>query len=48
LSSLTGTQNFVRVAGFEEDDVADDFVTPNIDLCCNLVVSTPPFHPLRP
>ncbi|MCI42536.1 hypothetical protein A2U01_0063773, partial [Trifolium medium] len=44
--SLTRTQNSVRVVGCDEDDVADYFVTPNFDLCCNLVMSTPPFHPL--
>ncbi|MCI78660.1 hypothetical protein A2U01_0099931, partial [Trifolium medium] len=46
LSSLTHTQNIVRAAGCDEDDVADDFVTLNLLLCCNLVVSTPPFHPM--
>ncbi|MCI84045.1 hypothetical protein A2U01_0105321, partial [Trifolium medium] len=34
LSSLTHTQNSVCATGCDEDnDVADDFVTPNFDLC---------------
>ncbi|MCI71869.1 hypothetical protein A2U01_0093132, partial [Trifolium medium] len=38
--------NTVRAARCDEDDAADVFVTPNFDLCCNLVMSSPPFHPL--
>ncbi|MCI68179.1 hypothetical protein A2U01_0089438, partial [Trifolium medium] len=34
-SSLTRTQNSVRVAGCDEDDATDDFVTPNFDLYAN-------------
>ncbi|MCI84755.1 hypothetical protein A2U01_0106033 [Trifolium medium] len=45
-SSLTRTQNTVCAAGCDDDDAADDYVTPNFDLCCNLVMYTPPFHPL--
>ncbi|MCI58314.1 hypothetical protein A2U01_0079568, partial [Trifolium medium] len=45
-SFLSRTQNTVRVEGCDEDDAVDDFVTPNLDLCSNLVMSTPPFHPL--